>query len=326
VSEVLSQDEVDALLKGLSGGDIEAETSPQSDSGEARHYDFTSQDRIVRGRMPTLEMIHDRFARSFRASLTNAIRRMVDVTVLKTEMSKCGEFLRGIPLPSSLHLIRLDPLRGLGLLVLEGNLVFAIVDTYFGGSGASNVKLEGRDFTIIEQRLIRRIVDIAIEDYQEAWGAAHPVEIIHQRSEVNPQFVNIAPPTDVVVSTAFELEIEEASGKMTFCLPYPTIAPIKDLLRAGPQSESARGDGDWSSRLSEQIGGVDVEVAAVLGHADITGNELLQLRVGDVIALRENSERPVDILIEDVLKCCGRVGVQHGSRAVQIESVHPLKR
>jgi flagellar motor switch protein FliM len=319
VVDVLSQEEVDALLKGLSGGAIEAETGEASDLVGVQGFDFTDQDRIIRGRMPTLEMIHDRFARAFRTSISTALGRLVDVTVLGTEMKKFREFLRGIPLPTSLHLCRMEPLRGMGLVVLEGKLVFAVVDTYFGGSGMSHVKLEGRDFSVIEQRLIRRIVDMAIADYEEAWRAVYELEIVHFRSEVNPQFVNIVPPSDVVVAVSLDLEFDEASGKIMFCLPYSSIEPIKDILRAGFQSETLDSDNSWHARLQQQLREADVDLSVVLGHTVITGRDLLNLKMGDVLILNEDSERPVDIFVEEVHKARGRVGVHRGHRAIQID-------
>lgn len=322
--EVLSQEEVEALTKGLSDGEIDAETDAPPPPTGTRSFDFSSQDRIIRGRMPTLELIHDRFARSFRTTISNTLRRVVDVTVGKTRMIKYGELLRELTLPTSLHLIRMEPLRGHAMLVLEGKLVFAMVDTYFGGNGSGTVKMEGRDFTVIEQRLIRRIVEIVLDEYQEAWSAAYKVEISHHRAEINPQFVNIVPLSDVVVTTTIELDIEDVGGTMTLCLPYPTIEPIKDFLRAGFQSESMSDDGGWATRLAEQMGGVNVNVSVVLGHAEISGKDLLHLRVGDVLALREDAERPVDIFVEEILKAQGRVGVQHGNRAVQVERMIPV--
>jgi flagellar motor switch protein FliM len=326
VPEVLSQDEVDALLKGISGGEIEVESDPGESAEGVHSFDFANQDRIIRGRMPTLEMVHDRFARAFRTSISTTLRKVVDVSVLGTEMTKFGDFVRSIPLPTSLHLFRMDPLRGHVLLVLEGRLVFGFVDSFFGGCGVSHVKLEGRDFTVIEQRLIKKVVDIARADYEEAWRAVLGLSIKHVRSEINPQFVNIVPPSDVVIRVGLELEFEEASGLMTFCLPYSTLEPIKDQLRAGFQSEAIDSDGTWLDRFKRQMGEVGVDLRALLGHAEITGRELLNLKLGDVIVLREDTGTPTEIFVEDVLKYRGRVGVHRGSRAIQIESMIPPRR
>lgn len=326
MAEVLSQEEVDALLRGIAGGEIEVETDSGQDAVGVHPYDFANQDRIIRGRMPTLEMIHDRFARAFRTSISTALRRAVDVSVIGTDMAKFGDFIRTLPLPTSLHLFRMDPLRGYGLLVFEGKLVFAFVDSFFGGSGVGHVKLEGRDFTVIEQRLIKKVVDLLLEDYESSWRTVHPVEIQHVRSEINPQFVNIVPPSDVVVTIALELEFEEATGTMTLCLPYSSIEPIRDKLRAGFQSEAIDADTTWNDRLRSQLREVPVQISVTLGHTEITAREMLNLRLGDVIMLREDAASPIEIFVEDVLKMRGHVGVHRGSRAVQVKSLIYPKR
>lgn len=324
--DVLNQEEVDALLRGLSGGAIDTETDAGFSPDGINSFDFTNQDRIIRGRMPTLEMVHDRFARLFRNSLSNSLRRVVDVTVLSSDLVKYGEFMRGIPLPTSLQLFKMEPLKGNALVVLEGKLVFAVVDSYFGGKGVGHVKLEGRDFTLIEQRLIKKVVDLALADYEQAWSAIQPTSIQHVRSEINPQFVSMVTPSDVVVTIQLELEFEETSGLLTFCLPYSLLEPIKDVLRAGFQSDTVDSDATWTKRMREQIREANVDISVIMGHTKITGRELLALRKGSVLMLREDHTHPVDIFVEDVLKFRGRIGVHRGNRAVQIEDVIHIKR
>lgn len=321
MSDVLSQDEVDALLKGITGGDIEVESDEGGDIAGVRRFDFANQDRIIRGRMPTLEMVHDRFARLFRTSISTSLRRVVDVSVIGTDMTKFGDFMRGVPLPTSLHLFKMEPLRGYALLVLEGKLVFAFVDTFFGGCGMGHVKLEGRDFTVIEQRIIRKVVDIALTDYETSWEAVQPIEVQHVRAEINPQFVNIVPPSDVVVAISLELELEEATGVMTICLPYSLLEPIRDRLRAGFQSEAVDFDKTWVQRLQHQLQEVQVDLTAELGTTEITGRDLLNMKVGDVLMLEQYSTVPVRIYVEDILKIRGRIGVHRGNRAIQVESL-----
>lgn len=326
MSEVLSQEEVDALLRGIGGGEIEVETAAGGEPGGAQTYDFANQDRVIRGRMPTLEMVHDRFARNLRGSITNTLRRAVDVSMVHTDTAKFSDFMRSLPLPTSLHLFKMEPLRGHGLMVLEGKLVFAFVDAFFGGNGVSHVKLEGRDFTVIEQRLIRKVVDMALVEYEKAWCTVEPLKLSHVRSEVNPQFINIVPPSDVVVTVKLEMEFEETTGIVSFCLPHSTLEPIKDRLRAGFQSVAVDHDSGWVQRLREQIGGVDVEMSVTLGGTEITGRELMRLKVDDVILLDQDSDQPVTVAVEGVPKCTGRIGVHKGKRAVQIEDFKRRKR
>ena len=326
MAQILSQEEVDALLTGLSGGAIEAETDrPPAQDGTVP-YDFTNQDRVVRGRMPTLEMIHDRFARLFRTTISGSLRRAVDVSIVNSEITKFGEFIRALPVPTSLHLFKMDPLKGLGVLVVEGKLVFALVECYFGGRGGSLFKLEGREFTPIEQRLVKRVVDLILADYKASWSPVHPISMEFVRSENNPQFVNVVPPSDVVMIVECELEMEEAAGRLLFCLPYATLEPIRDKLRAGFQSENPEIDNAWIDRLKDRLKEAPVNVRARLGTAAIRGRDLLNLQIGDIITLNEDRSTPLRIFVENAWKFSGKPGSFKGSRAVQITGAILPKR
>lgn len=326
MAQILSQDEVDALLTGLTGGTIEAETDEAPPEDGVVKYDFTNQEKIVRGRMPTLEMIHDRFARMFRTSISGALRRPVDVSIINCETVKFGDFLRGLPVPTSLHMYKMEPLKGWGILVIEGKLVFALVECFFGGRGSSSYKLEGRDFTPIEQRMIKRVVDLVLHDYRASWQPVHPVSVEFVRSEINPQFVNVVPPSDVVTTIECELELEDASGRLLFCLPYSTLEPIKDKMRAGFQSESFEVDLQWMRRFEERLKETVVEVVVRLGSATITSRDLINLQVGDVITLNEDISKPADVYVERILKLNGRTGSYKGNQAVQVSKWIPLKK
>ncbi|MBI3581824.1 MAG: flagellar motor switch protein FliM, partial [Nitrospinae bacterium] len=208
MSQVLSQDEVDALLRGVSDGEIETEAEDVGGGSGVVAYDLTSQERIIRGRMPTMDIINQRFSRLFRNSLSTALRKVLDVSAVSVDTIKFGEFIKSLPVPASLHIFRMPPLRGFALLVAESKMVFALVDTFFGGTGEAKMKIEGRDFTSIEQRIIKNVVLMALVDLQKAWAPVHPVEMVFVRSEVNPQFAAIVPPTDVVVVIVFEVEMD----------------------------------------------------------------------------------------------------------------------
>ena len=186
MSKILSQDEVDALLKGMSGGEIEVETDTGPGADGVVVYDLTNQDRIIRGRMPTLEIINDRFARLFRTTLSSALRKIVDMTTTSVDMVKFGEFMRSLPVPTSLHIFKMDPLRGHAIFVLESKLVFNLVETFFGGAGGGEVKIEGRDFTAIEQQLTRKVVMMSLKDMEQAWKPVHELSLVYQRTEINP--------------------------------------------------------------------------------------------------------------------------------------------
>ena len=204
VKDVLSQDEVDALLQGITGEDTEPE-QPQAEESGVRAYDLASQDRIVRGRMPTLEVINERFARLWRVGLFNFLRRSSEISVSAVRLLKYSEFIRTLVVPSNLNLVQLKPLRGTALFVFDPRLVFSVVDNFFGGDGRFHARIEGRDFTNLEQRIISRMLDMVFKEYRSAWNPVLALDIEVVRSEVNPQFVNIATPTEVVITSTFDV-------------------------------------------------------------------------------------------------------------------------
>ena len=323
MSKILSQDEVDALLKGMSGGEIEVETDTAIGADGVIVYDLTNQDRIIRGRMPTLEIINDRFARLFRTTLSSGLRKIVDMTTTSVDMVKFGEFMRSLPVPTSLHIFKMDPLRGHAIFVLESKLVFNLVETFFGGAGAGEVKIEGRDFTAIEQQLTRKVVMMALKDMEQAWKPVHEVTLVYQRTEINPQFASIVPPSDVVIVVKFELEMEHAAGTITVCIPYSTVEPIRSKLYAGFQSDQLEVDHEWMRRFREQLKDAGVEVAVELGRTMIRSGDLLQLQVGDVITLEKDVKEPLTAMVEGVPKYSGRPGMSRGAKAFRVEHLLP---
>src|SRR5262249_4573573 len=283
-----------------------------------RPYDLTNQERIIRGRMPTLEIINQKFARLLRASLSGNLRRVIDVGAQNVEMVKFGEFLKTLPVPTSMHIIRMNPLRGGALLVIESKLVFALIDSFFGGPGNSQVKVEGRDFTPIETHMILRVADLIFSDMETAWESVEPITVELERSEVNPQFVGIVPPIDAVVITQFELEMDEANGKITFCLHYATIEPIRAKLYAGFQTERLEVDQSWLRRIIQQLQNLDVEMSVDLGTTEISVRSLLSLQVGDIIRLDQDCDNPLLVRVEGVPKFTGFARVVRQKKAVEI--------
>lgn len=322
MSQILSQDEVDALMKGISEGDVQTESKSGSAGGAkaSEPFDFASQDRVVRGSMPTLDMIHDRFARSFRSTISSATRRSIDVTAQSHEMIKFADFMRQVPLPSSLHIFKMEPLKGLSVCVLEGQLVFALIDHFFGGHGGGHVKLEGREFTPIEQRIIKMVVDLILQDYMAAWQPLYAAKMEYMGSEINPQFVNVVPGSDIVVSTSLDVELEQSSGKLRFCLPYATLEPIRDKLKSGFQNQNFERDYTWANRLKGMMRNVSVNLKVNLGSTEIAGRDLLQLKVGDVITLNETQDTPLRIYVEGAPKYLGYLGAFRGNNALKIET------
>jgi len=318
MTNILSQEEIDVLLKGLSGGEIETDRAEQREPGDFIPYDLTSQDRIIRGRMPTFEMMTERFARLYRLSLSSLLRRVVGVSALSVEMMKFGEFLKTLPVPTSLHIFRMDPLRGSAIFVVESKVIFALVDILFGGSGQSSFKIEGREFTAIENRLIKRAVLSALTDFEKAWKSILDVKIGHQRSEINPQFAHIVPLTDVVVVVHFEIEMEYSSGIVSVCIPYSMLEPVREKLQAGFQSDALEVDREWANRFREGLMSSRVELIVELGRSEVSGKEIVDLKKGDVIMLDRYRVDPLDIFVEGVQKLTAFPGVYKGNSAIQI--------
>lgn len=279
----LSQEEVDALLKGVNGD--QDDTSAVEDSSGVRPYNLATQERIVRGRMPTLEIINERFARLLRIGLFNFLHRTAEVSIGPVRVSKYSEFIRNLVVPTNLNLIHMKPLRGTALMVFDPNLVFLLVDNLFGGDGRFHTRVEGRDFTQTEQRIIQRVLGIVFENYAKSWEPVYPIEFEYIRSEMNTQFANIATPNEVVVATTFTIELGPVSGEMHFCTPYSMIEPIRDILTSSLQGETMQTDNRWVRLMTQQIQTAEVEIVADLGTAKSTLGALLNLRVGDVLPL-----------------------------------------
>ncbi len=316
--DILSQDEIDALLHGVEGGalDTEEEDVP---AGTARSYDFHSQDRIVRGRMPTLEMINERFARLFRIGLFNMLRKAPEVSVSAVDLMKFSEYVHTLYVPTSLNLMKVNPLRGTALCVLDPKLVFIVVDNFFGGDGRYFTKIEGREFTPTESRVIRMVLNQAYEDLQSAWNPVLDVEFEYLTSEVNPQFANIVAPTEVVVVSKFHVELDGGGGEFHVTLPYTMLEPIRDLLDAGVQSDRNDVDERWLRSLRDEMKGAEVGLSGTLTEVTIGLRDLLSMRPGDIIPI-DMPER-VTVRAEDVPVLRGRLGQSDGQVAVKIDEL-----
>ncbi len=311
--EILDQSEIDALLHGVDSGQVSTEPPPAP--GEAREYDFGRSSRIVRGRMPTLEMINERFARLLRTSLYGLVRRSAAISVGSVRIAKFAEYIRALQLPTSLNLVKLNPLRGTALLILDPQLVFALVDIFFGGKGR-HAKIEGREFTPIETRLIQSVLDAAFANLREAWSHVVELSIEHVSSEMNPHFANIVSPTEIVVATRFGIEIDGHGGDFHVTMPYSMIEPLREILEAGLQSDRADRDDRWSMAMREELESADVELRALLGRTTITMAELLKLKAGDVLAT--DFAGSVVVFAEDVPILKGTLGTSRGQSAVKV--------
>lgn len=316
MNKVLAQDEVDALLRGLTGGEIDTE-SDDGEDGDVVSFDLANQDRIIRGRMPVLEIVNDRFARLCTNTLSNAVRKRVELNPISIDMTKFGEWIRALPVPTSINIFKMDPLRGNAIMVVDSRLVFALVENFFGGSG-SQPKIEGREFTRIEQAVVDHVVKLALENMEESWRPVHDLKLELVRSEINPQFAAIVPPSDVVVVISFEVELDTALGSIIVCLPYATIEPIRSKLHASFQTERLEVDHAWVARLKERLMETPVELKVHFGNTTITGNQLLRMKVGDVLVLDTDKEDLLPCTIAGVRKYEVIAGTAKAMKCFQI--------
>ena len=281
--QILSQDEVDALLQGITGESQKPEPEEEVSEG-VRNYNLASQERIVRGRMPTMEVIGERFARNIRLGIFNLIRKSPEVSIGGAKVIKYSAFLRELVVPTNFNIVTVKPLRGSGLIVCDPSLVFAVIDAMYGGNGKYHTRIEGRDFSATEQRVIERLVGVIITEYRKAWAGIYPIELEFQRSEMQPQFCNVASASEVVVATSFTLEVGEISGTVHFCIPYSTLEPIRDVLYSSMQGDNEP-DRRWVELLRTQIQSADVPLVAELATARATVEQLLAFKPGDFIEL-----------------------------------------
>lgn len=313
--DFLSQEEVDALLKGVTGEVDEA--PPEEEAGGVKTYDLGRQERIVRGRMPTLELINERFARYLRIGLFNYMHRNTEISVGPVRVQKYSDFIRNLVVPTNLNLVQVKPLRGTGLVVFDPNLVFLVVDNMFGSDGRFHTRVEGREFTPTEQRIIMGMLEVVFAEYEKAWKPVFEIEFEYVRSEMNTQFANIATPSEIVIAFSFSIDLSGNSAEMHLCLPYSMIEPIRDVLYSTMHSEQAGSDQRWTGMLRKQLLTAEVELVAPLGSAELTLGEVAKLKVGDIVPI--DIGEIVSVKVDDVPLMSCRYGINHGQYALKVE-------
>jgi flagellar motor switch protein FliM len=312
--KILDQAEIDALIHGVDTGAVS--TEPAVTPGEVRAYDFQNQMRIVRGRMPTLEMINERFARLFRVSLYNLLRRSPEISVAPIAVKKFAEYVHTLHVPTNMNLVKMNPLRGTALVVLDPKLVFAVVDNFFGGTGR-HAKIEGREFTATEYRIIHMLLRNVFADLHEAWSHVAPLEVEYLQSEINPHFANIVSPSEIVVITSFHIELDGGGGELHVTMPYSMIEPLREVLDSGMASDRVEKDERWMVCLREEIEDAEIELSTLLGRTSITLAELVNLKAGDVLSCDFTGK--VMVLAEDVPVFRGSFGLSRGQQAIKFE-------
>ena len=318
MSDFLSQDEVDSLLRGVTGEAVEVKEKVE-DKTQARPYNVASNERIVRGRMPTMEVINERFARMLRVSIFNLVRRTAEISVGQVRVVKFVDFIRNLVLPTNMNLVQAKPLRGNALIIFDPNLVFQVVDTMFGGDGRFHSRVEGREFTQTEHRIIQNILAAVFEAYTKAWEPVYPLEFEFVRSEMNPQFANIATPNELVVVSTFEIGFNEVGGQVNICLPYSMIQPIRELLFSAMQGDHLSADKNWNSLMARQVKQAEIELVVVLGEANLTFEDIMKVRVGDIIPLQVADSIQAFVNEIPVMEC--KYGVFNDQYSIKVEKM-----
>lgn len=316
MNEILSQEEVNALLRGVISGEVE--TQSETDDVVGTSYDFTNQERIKRGRMPSLELVNERLGRFFRLSLTSSLGKMIKIVNIDVSEAKYVDFMKKIPFPSSMNVFKMEPLKGNALMIIDASLVFLLIEYFFGGTGREFVKPEGREFTPIEQKIIKKVVLIFLSDLEKAWQPVETLQTKYIRSEINPQFVNIVSSSEIVVAVELKIEVENFQGKILLCFPYAMVEPLRNKLHSGLHSESKNIENQWSSIIKENLYYACINLQAILGETELSIDEILNLKVGDVIPLRKQIKEDLILKIEDVQKLKGKPGAYKGSQAIKI--------
>jgi flagellar motor switch protein FliM len=319
--KILNQDEIDALLKGVVTGAVETAPKEPQTPAAVTAFNFSGQDRVVRGRMAALDIIHDRFIKLLTATFSRSLHRSVEVKLQATEIVKFGTLIDRLPLPSSFVLFKMDPLVGNGLWAMDASLVYLLTDYYFGGDGQPHVQTEGRDFTPIQLRIIRNIGALALQDLEKAWKGAHPIKAEILRVESNPEFAMVITARELAVVSTLQLEIGEISKEFFLCYPYSMLEPIKEKLCAGFMNNQQDVNQHWMIRMREEIQHCPLEIAVELGQATIHVEDLMGFATGDVVLLEKSFGDPVVASIEGLSKFRGLLGVVKGQQALQVLSV-----
>jgi len=316
VSRILSQEEVEALLKGVQTGKISTEQKQKT--FDVKPYDFREAHRPLRV-SPGLDRVFQRFGLFFRNSLSGILYKSLEVLSRPSEYVKFNEFLKMVPVPSSVNIFRLAPLNGNGLFILEQPLVFTFVELFFGSQKVKLQKIEPRPFTSMEERVIKRIALLAMRDLQSAWKDFSQLSPEFIGMETSPEATGIATPSETVIKTEFQVNVDEFSGKAFMVIPFSVIEPIADqLLKKG---EEAR-DEEWIKALLSAIMDSELEIVAELARLDLSFGELLTLKPGDVFNLGRGINDEIPLKVQGIKKFSGVPGNSRGNQAVRITTIH----
>lgn len=314
--DLISQAELDALLDASSGA-VGGLVDRLSARGDVQLFDIHRLEHIDRGRMPTLELVNERFTRQLRAGLLDFLGQSPAVSLGTVTVQKYSEFAGELAMPADCSIVAIHPLRGNGLIACDPSLVFTVIDMLYGGTGALVPPDDGRVLSVTEHRAIKRLMSVIADEYTSAWSGICPLEFIPVRFDVQPRFANIATPGERVIATAFELEIGGTTGMLRVCLPYAAIEPIRDILIAETQADFTLADDRWSSLLAIEIQAVDITLVAELAVLDSTVADVLAMKVGDFLALQVEPQITASVDGVPLFEC--QHGATHARYAIRID-------
>jgi flagellar motor switch protein FliM len=323
MEQVLSQEEIDALLKGISEGDIETETDevPQTKQVEAKVFDFASYTRGMKERLYALEFVYDRFAKSFMSALSLFIEKEVDVGLSPLQYPVYEQFVKTLPLPTNMNVVVTENLKGFFIVIFDTKLIFSVLEIVFGATTISAPRIEGREFTRIEFSVVRKLIDLVSQEMEKAWEPVHQIRCRYSRSEMNPNYITMVSKEEMVSVCDFTIEIGDIKSWMKVCVPYSILEPIKGYLIATPSREDMAMREKWFERLRGRVLEIPMELTAVLGRRQMSLQELLSLKENSILLVEKHMNDPVEIEVYGRKKLGGKVGVFKGNKAVRVEEI-----
>lgn len=319
MEKILTQEEISALVKGIEDGKVEV-SGEKNAGGAAVPYDFFARSPGFQDDWPAMKPANENFCRSLRQGLASVLRKTIQVSLPQAQTMRYGDFIGTQPAPASLHLFRMDPLRGQALLAMEPKLIFSFIDILLGGNGKGAPPPEGREFTAVEERLIQKIAVQILKALEKAWAPLHPFSLHYLRAEKNPDAAAAAEEADWALLLSFSLEMEQPLGAFVFCLPWALLEPLREKLSGVKKKEAVQADPKWAERLAGRLGNSEVEVVVEFGRGRVKAETLLGLKAGDVLPLNKDPGEPLQARIQGVPKFLGRGGVYGANRAFQVEA------
>lgn len=326
MDQVLSQAEIDALLGGISEGEILTETAFVEETAtveerQVRDFDFMRFTKGKKERLPALEFIYDRFSKSLRSALSLFMEREIEVGVSPVQYVEYNEFIKTLPLPTNMNIVVTENLNGFFIVIFDAKLIFSVLETVFGSATISPARIEGREFTKIEFNVIKKLIDLVSAEMEKAWGPVYAITCKYSRSEINPNYITMVAKEETVSLNEFSIEIGDITSWMKICMPYGVLESIKGYLISTPSREDMDMREKWFGRMRERIMEVPVEVRAILGRKRMPLHEFAALGSGNVIMVDRYVNDAIDVEIHKKTKFHGKMGVFKGSKAVKVDDI-----